>query len=211
MPLVSATPPASTEEFAALSPLEGETPGDALARVGDGVVTALGVTPDKKLPRQLAGLIVLRTQGFDNREIADRLGVSVPTIKRWIAKARREYGWSDLSDKLMHTALPQAVDNIVRHLEYEGTDAAIANDQSTMTRELAKGLGTFKSHQAVKSEKVKTSIQVLKVQIELPPGVQGTNALVEGVLATPRRALPIATAHPAPAAPPVIDAEVIAR
>lgn len=174
------------------------------------MVGELGVSPKKKLPRQLAGLIVLRTQGFDNKEIADRLGVSVPTVKRLIAKARREYGWSDLSDKLTNVALPQAVENIVAHLEHEGTPEAIANGESTMTRELARGLGAFKNHQAVKTEKTKTSIQVLKVLIELPPGVQGANGLVEGVLATPRRALPAAVPNPAPAAS-IVDGVVVSH
>lgn len=134
----------------------------------------------------------------------------MPTIKRWLAKVRREYGWSDLNDKLTNVALPQAVDNIVKHLEHEATDAAVASGMSTMTRELARGLGVLKNHQAVKTEKTKTSIQVLTVKIEMPPGVQGANGLVEGVLATPRRALPAAVSNPAPVAS-VIEGEVVAR
>lgn len=164
--------------------------------------------PKRKLPRQLAGLVALRAQGFDNKEIADRLRVSVVTLRRLIKKARTEYGWNDIGEQLTDVALPQAVSNVIKHLDHEGTPEAIASGQHAMTREIARGLGALKTHSAVKQETVKKSIQVLRVQIELPPGVQGAmDAVVDGVLATPRRAL-LPASSPTPAAS-IVDGEVI--
>lgn len=209
MPLVPATPPAPTPEFESLTPAPGEHGLDALARVGDSVAQELAVTPKKKLPRQLAGLIVLRTQGFDNKEIADRLNITPQALKRLIKKASVEYGWNDVSEQLIGVAIPQAMSNLNKHLDHEGTPEAIANGVNTMTRETLRGAGVFKTHSAVKQETKKT-VQILKVEITmptLPPGDQGASQ-VEGVLATPRRALP--DANPTSAATlPVIDAETV--
>lgn len=215
MALVSPYPPESTPEYDALTPRDGERGQDALARVGEEIAQEFrgddqrDSRKNKKMPRMLAALVLLRAQGFDNREIADRLQVSTSTLKKLITKARREYGWNDLGERLVNVALPQAVENVEKHLEYEGTEAAIRADQSTMTREITKGLGIFKTHAAVKSETKQTKIQVLKVEVtlpQLPPGDPGMAAISAGsVLAAPRRAQLVAS-HPTPAA---IDAEVV--
>lgn len=215
MPLVPPDPPAATPEFLALSPEPDEAPLDPLARIGQDITADLGgdesrdARKNKKLPRQLAGLVFLRAQGFDNREIADRLGVGQQTLRKLIAKARREYGWDDLGSKLADVALPIAVDNVIKHLDQEGTPEAVASGQHTMTRTVAAGLGALKTHAAVKSEIKKTEIQVLRVEFagvpQLPPG--GGSRLVEGsVMAAPRRALLDGAGLPS-AAP--IDAEIV--
>lgn len=215
MPLVAAQPPAPTAEYTAISPQPGESAMDALARVGDGIVTEFGGSDtrdsrkNKKLPKQLAALVALRAQGFDNKEIADRLRVSPVKLRTLIKKARQEYGWSDLAEQLAHVAVPQAMSNVIRHLEHEGSDPAVKLGMSTMTREIARGVGILKNHTAVKQETRSESTNVLRVEIvmpEMPPGVQGPLIAEGSVTATPRRALPLA--HPAPVAS-VVDGEVV--
>lgn len=207
--------PAPTPELIALTPQLGEAPLDALARVGEDLIAATGdetkdTRRDKKLPRQLGAMVALRAQGFDNVEIAERLGIDKRQLRALLAKARHDFGWNDLNEKLIDVALPIAVDNIVKHLEYEGTALGVIKGESVMTRALAAGLGTFKSHSAVKQETKNETTNVLRVEItlpQLPPGVQGSSLTDGSVLATPRRAL-VSPAIPALAAS-VIDAEVV--
>lgn len=161
------------------------------------------------LPRELAGLVLLRAQGFDNHEIAEKLRISKAKLRRLIAQARREYAWDDLGHKLADVALPQAIDNVIKHLDHEGTPEAVATGSNLMTRTVAQGLGALKHHAAVKAEVRKTSIQVLRVEIampQLPPGDQGASLGDGAVLATPRRALP--PPHPTLAAP-ILEGEVV--
>lgn len=196
--LVPATPPDPTPEYEALTPQSGESALDALARVGDGVVQEFHGSdsrdsrPNKALPRQLAGLVALRAQGFDNHEIAERLDISPQKLRSLIAKARKEYGWNDLGQRLADIALPQAVENVIKHLDHEGTAAGIAEGMSKMTIAVAGGLGAFKTHSAIKQESKTEETRTLRVEIVLPrmpPGTQGAGQAIEGVLATPRRAL----------------------
>lgn len=164
------------------------------------------------MPREIAGLVLLRAQGFDNHEIAEKLRISKSKLTRLIAKARKEYGWDDLGHKLADVALPQAVENVIRHLEYEGTPEGVAEGRTEMTRAVTQGLGALKHHAAVKTEVKKTKIQVLRVEIvapQLPPGDQGAVSVDGAVLATPRRALP--APHPTPAAIDVVEGEVVPR
>lgn len=218
MPLVPAEAPAPTPELDALTPAAGESPMDALARVGDGIVSEFGgddkkdpSRKNKKLPRQLAALVALRAQGFDNAEIADKLGVTRQKLTALITKARKEYGWSDLADQIAHRAVPQAVENVVKHLDYEGTAAAQKLGQHQMTREVLKGVGVFKTHSAVKQESKNETTNTLRVEIvmpELPPGVQALSLTEGSVFATPRRALPPAESVPGAS---IVDGEVVGK
>lgn len=207
--LVPSETPAPTPEYTALEPRQGESGLDPLTRIGDEIAREFGgdekkdpSRKDKKLPKQLAALVALRAQGFDNKEIADKLGVSQQKLRALVAKARRDYGWSDLGDKIAHHAVPLAVDNVIKHLDHEGSAAGVIKGDSIMTREVLKGVGVFKSHSAVKQESKSEQTNILRVEIalpELPPGVQGL-ALTEGsILSTPRRAL-VSRTDPAPAA-----------
>ncbi len=207
-------PPAPTPELVALSPLPGESGLDALTRVGDGIVTEAGGSDakdsrkDKKLPRQLAALVALRAQGFDNTEIAEKLGVDKRKLKSLINKAMRDYGWSDMADKLANVAVPLAMESVIKHLEHESTQMARVNGQHTMTRDVMKGVGIFKSHSAVKQESKSENTNILRVEVilpTLPPGVQALQIADGSILATPRRALAIAESIPAAS----IDGEVI--
>jgi hypothetical protein len=151
----------------------------------------------------------LRAQGFDNKEIADRMGVSQQKVRALIAKARKEYGWSDLADKLAHHAVPLAVEATIKHLEFEASKAGVIEGRSTMTRATLGGVGIFKGHTAAKQESKTTEERVLRVEISLPqmpPGAQGAEPAIGSVLATPRRALAAAT-HSTSAAP--IEGEVV--
>ncbi len=184
--------------------------------MGEGIAAEVGgdETKDsrknKKLPKKLAALVLLRTQGFDNKEIADKLKVTPRTVKALIAKAMREYGWSDMNDTLMNVAVPMAMESVLKHLEHEATPMAVVNGQSVMTRATMAGTGQFKSHSAIKQESKSENTNVLRVEVVLPTLPPGTAlALADGsVLATPRRALPsVVDAVPSPAAT-YIDAEV---
>lgn len=216
---VSATPPAPTPEYDALAPRGTEAPMDALARVGDDILKEFGggdegkdaSRKNKKMPKQLAALVGLRAQGFDNAEIAQRLGVTPRKLTALIAKARKEYGWSDLAEKIAHVAVPRAVDNVIRHLEHEGSDVAALNGQNLMTRTVLAGTGIFKTHSAVKQTSKSESLTTMRIEIAMPhglPGPQGSGS-VEGVLATPRRAR-LSGENEIPALPPAhIEGEVV--
>jgi hypothetical protein len=217
VPLVDPNPPAETPESQALAPAPGEAPMDALARVGDGIVQEFGGSDDKddrknkKLPRQLAALVALRAQGFDNYEIAEKLRVTPRKLKALIAKARKEYGWSDLAAKLADVAIPLAVDSMIAHIEHEGSKAGVLSGSSTMTRAALAGVGVFKSHSAAKVETKSEQTKILRVEIalpELPPGDQGLYAVGGSVLATPRRALLSAVSTPAAS---VVEGEVVGK
>lgn len=215
MALIPPTPPADTPEYTSLTSGEGLEP---LRRLGEDLHSAVGgddqkdARRNKDLPRELAGLVLLRAQGFDNHEIAEKLRISPAKLRRLIAKARKEYGWDDLGHKLADVALPIAVDNVIKHLDYEGTDAGVAEGRDSMTRAVTQGLGALKHHAAVKTETKKTDIRVLRIEIampELPAGDQGM-ALADGaVLATPRRAL-LPSPHPTlPASSSIVEGEVL--
>jgi hypothetical protein len=214
--LTAALPPAATPEFDALEPLAGESGLDALVRVGGGIVAEVGGSDardkrkDKKLPRQLAALVALRAQGFDNKEIADKLQVSQRRLKSLIATARTEYGWSDLESKLIDVAVPLAMESFISHIEYEGSKAGVALGRNAMTKAALGGVGMLKSHTAAKQEIKSETLNVLRVEItlpQMPPGSQSPLLADGSVLATPRRAL--VSAEVPPAASNTVDGEVL--
>jgi len=178
---------------------------DALTRVGDGIVTEAGGSdlrdsrPNKRLPRQLAALVALRAQGFDNHEIAQKLKIKSWTLRMLIAKARREYGWSDLGSKLADEAIPLAIESTIKHLEYEGSAKGVEEGRYQATPAVLRGRGVFQSHSAAKVESTERSLHVLRVEIAIPEGPPGSGVVTGSVLATPRRALP------SPSAPVVTD------
>lgn len=147
--------------------------------------------PLKEMPRQIRKAIALRAMGLNTDDIADRMGIKKRSLWSLFYRARRDYGWDDMGDQLAQVALPQAVDNIVAHLRHEGTEDAIKQGQSLMTRTFAAGVGVLKSHSAVKSVSKSENLNIMRIEIvglhPLPEGAQDAGP-VPGVLATPRRA-----------------------
>jgi hypothetical protein len=182
--------------------------------VGGGLVDGVGdekrdSRKNKALPRQLAALVALRAQGFDNHEICQKLDIKPRRLKALVAEARSTYGWSDLESKLVDVAVPLAMESFIAHIEHEGSSAGVALGRNAMTKAALAGVGMLKAHTAAKQEIKSESTNVLRVEITLPQMPPGfTPLLTDGsVLATPRRAL-VGDAVPSPAAP-YIDAEVV--
>lgn len=202
----AAVMPAPTPEYEALVPEPGEAGLDPLTRIGTGLATEAGGSDDKdptrdnkNLPKQLGALMTLRAQGFDNTEIAKQLGVKPGALKKLLKQAQKDYGWSNLSQKIAAAAIPRAVDNVIRHLDHEGKPGAVAKGRNRMTREVLKGLGVFKTHAAIKQESKSESINVLRVEIALPEIPNGVSITDGSVIAAPRRAM----------LPAVIDVEPV--
>lgn len=203
----TAPPRRDSSEYVALERLPKETATDALARVGDDILTDVGGSelrdrrPNKKLPKQLAALVGLRAQGYDNKEIADKLRIKAWRLRTLIATARREYGWSDLGSQLQDQAVPLAIASTLQHLEYEGSAEGVKEGRFQATPATLRGLGVFKSHTAAKVEKTEQTTHVLRVEIALPEAPPGSVVAVGRVLATPRRAARLdapVSADPAP-------------
>ena len=92
---------------------------------------------------RVATWIKLREEGHTNVEIAEKMGISRSTLHTIIQRANKE-GWlvfDDIEDRIEHEIAPMVVDVVKHHLERKSEKMAI---------EAAKGLGYFKSHQAVK-------------------------------------------------------------
>ncbi len=154
------------------------------------------VTPTKRLTRPMIAVIALRAKGFTKDEIAKKLGYSPWRLKRLIHQMRDEQGWSYVDRQLQDDAVPLAMENMLKHLAHEGTPLGVVGGHHVVTLATLKGTGLLKQHTAVKQESESVSTHILRVEIALPHGETGTR--VDGVLATPRRALP-----------PAIDAELV--
>ena len=137
-------------------------------------------------------------QGFDNHEIAQKLKIKSWTLRMLVAKARRDYGWSDLGSKLADEAGPLAIDATIKHLEYEGSAEGVAEGRYQATPAVLRGRGVFQSHSAAKVEATERSLHVVRVESAIPEGPPGSGVATGSVLATPRRAL-----LPSPSAPVV--------
>jgi transposase len=199
--LPSNTGPGPVTELAVRRP--GELGTDTLERVGAAVLPPAPPTTKKnkggrpsKLPRQLAAIIALRTEGQSDTQIAERLNLSVSTVRGILAKARKQLGFSDLIDRVEHRAVPTAVDNLIEGLDRGDKDYTLAT---------LKGVGVFRNHSAVKNEGAPTENKnVLVVKIEMPAGVQPgelPTVAVGNIVGTPR-ALKVAA--------PVVEGEVVA-
>ena len=148
----------------------------------DGVIYAepILIRPNRSARARIAEFVMLKTQGMSNIDIAARLGIKPHTLNSLISKATQE-GWFKLDDpeeRLEHEIKPIVVDNVKEFLTSKDNDAA----KLKMTIEAAKGVGLFKSHQAVKVEGASQQM-VLALRFETPDNPQ----LFEGhVLGTPK-------------------------
>lgn len=110
--------------------------------------------------------IALKARGMKLQGISDTLQIPKDTIKTYVARAHKA-GWlepRDLDvDDQQEITLPELVTrNVVELLQ--------GRDKDT-TLEAAKGIGVFKSHQAVKMEGQVGVGLALRVEVSLPPGL----------------------------------------
>lgn len=124
---------------------------------------------------RIAHWILLKTQGKSKVEAAKEMGIQVSTLNTLISKAVKA-GWlvvESPEEKLEHEIGPLVADVVKYHLERKSEKMAI---------EAAKGLGYFKSHQAIKTENevAQTNLQ-LNIQINAPEGETRTAGNAVGV------------------------------
>lgn len=163
------------------SPVEDEN-DPKLNEVIDGNPVMIATRRSKR--DRVAEWILLRSQGMRNQEIAARMGIKSSTLSTLVSKAARE-GWLKFdspADRLEYELAPLVVDNVRAFLD--------ARDKQ-MTIEAAKGMGLFKTHQAVKIEGEQApTVIALRIDIAEPTTVRegGTivgvpkHALLEGTV-----------------------------
>lgn len=122
---------------------------------------------------RVAHWILLKSQGKSKAEAAKEMGIQVSTLNTLINRAVKA-GWlvvESPEEILEHAVGPLVTENLVHFLK--------AKDKQ-VTIEAAKGLGYFKSHQAVKvdGDVQQTNLQ-LNIQINAPEGTPraGGNAV----------------------------------
>ena len=94
---------------------------------------------------RVAEWVLLRSQGMKNVDIAAKMGIQASSLNTLISKSVRE-GWlifESPADRLEYELAPKVVDNIKHFLDEK---------DKQVTLETAKGLGLFKTHQALKVE-----------------------------------------------------------
>lgn len=124
--------------------------------------------PASSTVRHTAGKIVaLRISGLSTQEIAEELKLKPKTVQQYLYLAAKN-GWmkfEDPSDRLHYELAPKIVDNIAHHLNLK---------DKVMTIEAARGIGLFKSHQAIKNESEAPQM-LLALKIEMPPPEEGVS------------------------------------
>jgi transposase len=137
------------------------------------------VTTRRSKRDRVAEWVLLRAQGMRTSEIAARMGIKPGTLHTLVSKAARE-GWLKFdspADRLEYELAPLVVDNVRGFLD--------AKDKQ-ITIEAAKGLGLFKSHQAVKIEDERApTVIALRIDVTEPasPREGGT------IVGTPKHAI----------------------
>lgn len=151
----------------------GESPIEALERVGNAVLP-VGAVPKrargKQLPQQIAGIIAMRTEGLSDKQIAEKLGLAINTIRNILGKARRDHGLADVVDRVQNRAIPAAVDNMIERLD-EGDDkfTKYLLDKTLFKKESAK-------------DGKNSGGNTLTVKIELPVIPEGAPAVAIGAI-----------------------------
>ena len=114
------------------------------------------------LPERLPRIIELAAEGWTREEIAQELGMTRNALRVLLYKARQQGQLLDSEDRVVHQAVPLAIDNLINLLE--------KGDKHT-THEMLKGVGIWKSHAQTKNEG-QTGPVVLAVKFEIPEGSQ---------------------------------------
>lgn len=129
------------------------------------------------LKERVAQYVMLRAQGLRHPEIAQKMGIQISTLHSILHDASKNglIVWENPSEKLEYALAPKIVDNIEEFLGPAADDAK----RLKMTIEAAKGIGLFKSHQAVKVEGDAPKT-VLALNIEFGGEVVGRRGNVVG-------------------------------
>ena len=150
---------------------------------------------DLTVEQRVPTLWLLKARGWTTRRIAKALGVHVQTVTVALKRARDSGKLAPLSVQFDHDIAQLAADNIQETLEAGGVEAQQLNV------DVARGLGYFKSHQAIKAETIHEGSLVLGLKLEVPEGTTpqpiGTGTTIAG---TPRQLTP-GDDHGAPSAP----------
>ena len=132
---------------------------------------AIIVVKDASPRSKVAEWVLMRAEGTSNAVIAKKLCISLPLLETYIYKGCKE-GWLKLhspTDRMEHVIVPKIVDNVEHFID--------AKDR-TMTIEAAKGMGIFKSHQAIKVEgQSSPTMLALKIEMTGEPTKGGGNIL----------------------------------
>lgn len=135
------------------------------------------IMSDRSFRARISEIALLRAQGMNNRQIAEKLGLKRDTIKSYVNRARGIglLRYDNPEARLQYELAPLIVDN-VRDLLLSDNE----NIKLKATVEAAKGIGLYKSHQAVKVEGA-TQQMALAIRFEMPDG--GPNqTTIEGVI-----------------------------
>jgi biotin operon repressor len=172
--------PGKRGPVSALATLQpGEIGSDALTRIGAAVLPlpgkGAGGGRPKKLPRQLAAVLALNTEGMGVAEIAERLNMSAGTVRKVMQKARRDHGLDDVVDRVKNRAIPQAVDNLIEGLDKQDREYTTLVLKNTLFRQDKTDSGD------------KGGNNVLVVRIEMPVIPAGAPTVALGsIQGTPR-------------------------
>jgi transposase len=121
---------------------------------------------DTRVYQVAMAYVAMKAQGHKLQAISDTLQIPKDTIKTYVARAHKA-GWLeprdlDVEDQ-QEVTLPELITrNVVEFLNARDKDVTV---------EAAKGIGIFKSHQAVKMEGQVGVGLALRVEVELPPGI----------------------------------------
>lgn len=146
----------------------GESP--SLSTVDEGKVhitrRMLKKPKDTRVYQVAMAYVAMKAQGHKLQAISDALLIPKDTIKTYVARAHKA-GWLeprdlDVEDQ-QEITLPELVTrNVVELLQARDKDVTV---------EAAKGIGVFKSHQAVKVDSQIIAGLALRVEVALPPGI----------------------------------------
>jgi hypothetical protein len=150
-------------------------PATALAPVDPAAPVSLRrhkAPKDSKVYKVAIAYIALKAQGLQLTAISEQLGVPKTTIQTYVKRAHR-FGWLrpkdlDVEDQFEISIPEKVARNVNEFLDERDKD---------ITVEAAKGIGLFKNHQAVKVDGQVGVGFALKVQVELPAGIESRSPI----------------------------------
>ena len=147
--------------------------------------TDLLIPKANRLPlrERMVQYVLLRGKGLTHAEIAERLGIRLATLQTNIRKAVKEgiLCFDDASERLEYELTSGIVDNIKEFLGPTADD----RHRLKMTIEAAKGIGLFKSHQALKVDS-NQGATVLALNIQFQDSNDGIVRQAGNIVGAPR-------------------------